>query len=83
MNRIHTGPEAEAGLVRTAPVTDLVARAANGEKRAWDALVERYSPLIWSICLGTGWATPTPTPWACVSGGSSCTGWMKFRILAR
>jgi RNA polymerase sigma factor (sigma-70 family) len=33
-------------------VTDLVARAGNGEKRAWDALVERYSPLIWSICLG-------------------------------
>jgi DNA-directed RNA polymerase specialized sigma24 family protein len=31
-------------------VTDLVARAGNGEKRAWDALVERYSPLIWSIC---------------------------------
>lgn len=52
MNRIHTGPEAEAGLVRTAPVTDLVARAADGEKQAWDALVERYSPLIWSICLG-------------------------------
>jgi hypothetical protein len=52
MNRIHTGLEAEAGLVRTAPVTDLVARAASGEKQAWDALVERYSPLIWSICLG-------------------------------
>jgi RNA polymerase sigma factor (sigma-70 family) len=31
-------------------VTDLVARAGNGEKQAWDALVERYSPLIWSIC---------------------------------
>ena len=22
----------------------------NGEKQAWEALVERYSPLIWSIC---------------------------------
>jgi len=32
------------------PVTDLVARAKNGDKRAWDALVERYAPLIWSIC---------------------------------
>ena len=32
------------------PVTDLVARAGNGDKQAWDALVERYSPLIWSIC---------------------------------
>ena len=32
------------------PVTDLVTRAKNGEKHAWDALVERYAPLIWSIC---------------------------------
>ena len=31
-------------------VTDLVMRARNGDKQAWDALVERYSPLIWSIC---------------------------------
>ena len=33
-------------------VIDLVARAGKGDKRAWDALVERYSPLIWSICRG-------------------------------
>jgi RNA polymerase sigma factor (sigma-70 family) len=32
------------------PVTDLVTRAANGDRQAWDALVERYAPLIWSIC---------------------------------
>ncbi len=31
-------------------VTDLVARAKDGDKQAWDALVERYAPLIWSIC---------------------------------
>ena len=31
-------------------VTDLVMGARNGEKQAWDALVERYAPLIWSIC---------------------------------
>ena len=31
-------------------VTDLVTRASNGDKQAWDALVERYAPLIWSIC---------------------------------
>jgi RNA polymerase sigma factor (sigma-70 family) len=31
-------------------VPGLVTRAANGEKQAWDALVERYAPLIWSIC---------------------------------
>jgi RNA polymerase sigma factor (sigma-70 family) len=31
-------------------VTDLVTRARNGDKRAWDEIVERYAPLIWSIC---------------------------------
>ena len=31
-------------------VADLVTRARNGDQQAWDALVERYSPLIWHIC---------------------------------
>jgi RNA polymerase sigma factor (sigma-70 family) len=31
-------------------VIDLVACARGGDTRAWDALVERYTPLIWSIC---------------------------------
>jgi DNA-directed RNA polymerase specialized sigma24 family protein len=31
-------------------VADLVTRARNGDRQAWDALVERYAPLIWSIC---------------------------------
>ena len=31
-------------------VTDLVTSAKNGDKQAWDAIVERYAPLIWSIC---------------------------------
>jgi RNA polymerase sigma factor (sigma-70 family) len=31
-------------------VTDLVTRARNGDKQAWDEIVERYAPLIWSIC---------------------------------
>jgi RNA polymerase sigma factor (sigma-70 family) len=31
-------------------VTALLRRARNGDKQAWDALVERYAPLIWSIC---------------------------------
>jgi RNA polymerase sigma factor (sigma-70 family) len=35
-------------------VTDLVTRARNGERQAWDALVERYAPLIWSICRRYG-----------------------------
>jgi len=42
---------AEAGpMRRNPPVTDLVIRAKNGDKQAWDALVERYAPLVWSIC---------------------------------
>ena len=36
------------------PVSDLVTRARNGEKQAWDAIVERYAPLIWSICRRHG-----------------------------
>jgi RNA polymerase sigma factor (sigma-70 family) len=32
------------------PVSDLVMRAAAGDKQAWDALVERHAPLVWSIC---------------------------------
>jgi RNA polymerase sigma factor (sigma-70 family) len=31
-------------------ITDLVTRAAHGDEKAWDALVERYAPLVWSIC---------------------------------
>ena len=32
------------------PVTGLVTRAIRGDQHAWDALVERYAPLVWSIC---------------------------------
>ena len=31
-------------------VIDLVGRARSGDSRAWDALVERYAPLVSSIC---------------------------------
>jgi RNA polymerase sigma factor (sigma-70 family) len=31
-------------------VIDLVTRARNGDRSAWDALVDRFSPLIWAIC---------------------------------
>jgi RNA polymerase sigma factor (sigma-70 family) len=31
-------------------VADLVTRARKGDQQAWDIIVERYSPLIWSIC---------------------------------
>jgi RNA polymerase sigma factor (sigma-70 family) len=36
------------------PVTDLVTRASNGDRQAWDGLVERYAPLIWSVCRRLG-----------------------------
>ena len=32
------------------PVAAVVMRARNGDQLAWDALVERYAPLIWSLC---------------------------------
>ena len=31
-------------------IAELMMRAENGEAQAWDALVERFAPLIWSIC---------------------------------
>jgi RNA polymerase sigma factor (sigma-70 family) len=31
-------------------LVQLMTRAAAGDKRAWDALVERFAPLIWSVC---------------------------------
>ena len=41
-----------AGLaVRDDPtVVALVIRAAGGDPTAWDEIVERYAPLVWSIC---------------------------------
>jgi RNA polymerase sigma factor (sigma-70 family) len=39
-----------ADPVRGDPLVALVMRASNGDERAWAALVERYAPLIWSIC---------------------------------
>jgi RNA polymerase sigma factor (sigma-70 family) len=41
----------EAGPIPSdATVTDLVIRAREGDQQAWDAIVERYAPLVWSIC---------------------------------
>jgi RNA polymerase sigma factor (sigma-70 family) len=31
-------------------VSALVARVCDGDQEAWNELVERYSPLVWSIC---------------------------------
>jgi len=33
---------------------DLLARAATGDQRAWDAIVNRYSGLVWSVCRSCG-----------------------------
>jgi RNA polymerase sigma factor (sigma-70 family) len=43
--RIDGGQAGNEALVR-----QLVARARSGDQRAWDGLVERFAPLIWSIC---------------------------------
>ena len=43
-------PPSPANSSADSSVGDLVARARDGDRQAWDALVERYAPLIWSIC---------------------------------
>ena len=42
--------------VQDRPVTGLVARARRGDQQAWDTLVERYAPSVWSICRRHGLA---------------------------
>jgi RNA polymerase sigma factor (sigma-70 family) len=32
-------------------VRALVARVRDGDQEAWNALIERYAPLVWSICV--------------------------------
>jgi hypothetical protein len=41
-------------------VTDLVTTARNGDKQAWDALVERYAPLVWSIRASSSFCPRLP-----------------------
>lgn len=50
--RAAVGPCVASNATRgdTTGVVDLVTRARNGDKQAWDAIVERYAPLIFSIC---------------------------------
>jgi RNA polymerase sigma factor (sigma-70 family) len=47
---LHQALAHDAGPTRDNPVLTLVMRARTGDERAWDALVERYAPLIWSLC---------------------------------
>lgn len=35
-------------------VVDLVVRARAGDQAAWDAIVDRYAPLVWSVCRRRG-----------------------------
>jgi RNA polymerase sigma factor (sigma-70 family) len=35
-------------------ITELIASARTGDERAWSALIERYAPLVWSICRQHG-----------------------------
>jgi RNA polymerase sigma factor (sigma-70 family) len=57
-------PHASSGRGEAPPardysaVADLVAGARNDDRQAWDALVERYAPLIWSICRRYGISGP-------------------------
>jgi hypothetical protein len=50
-----------------APVTDLVTRARGGDQQAWDAIVERYAPLVWSICRQYRLAEDPPLPYPQIS----------------
>jgi RNA polymerase sigma factor (sigma-70 family) len=51
-------PAAESGLTRQVAIAmrddptviTLVVRVREGDQQAWDELVERYAPLVWSIC---------------------------------
>ena len=51
-SRVHLSPTPTGGGSRRDDpvVIDLVTRAGQGDEQAWDALVERYAPLVWSIC---------------------------------
>jgi len=42
--------EGRTAMRDDSPVARLVAQARDGDKAAWDAIVDRYAPLIWSIC---------------------------------
>src|SRR6266702_1704123 len=46
------GPRQGRPVMRydSSSVAPLVARAAKGDQAAWNEIVERYAPMVWSIC---------------------------------
>jgi RNA polymerase sigma factor (sigma-70 family) len=46
------GPRDARPVIRddSSSVATLVARAASGDQAAWNEIVERYAPIVWSIC---------------------------------
>ena len=40
------------------PLPDLIERARHGDRAAWNEIVARFAPLVWSICLRMGLARP-------------------------
>ena len=49
-----SGPPAARQGCGSRDITDLIASARTGDERAWAALIERYAPLVWSICRKYG-----------------------------
>jgi RNA polymerase sigma factor (sigma-70 family) len=45
----HNGQQCEEGTLGTAELPTLVARCSRGEELAWDELVRRITPLIWTV----------------------------------
>jgi RNA polymerase sigma factor (sigma-70 family) len=39
-------------------VVELVERARDGDQSAWDQIIERYAPLVWSVCRRLGLSGP-------------------------
>jgi DNA-directed RNA polymerase specialized sigma24 family protein len=72
---------------------DLVTSAAAGSKQAWDALVDRHAPLVWSICrryrlgdaeagqVGQAVWTQLASQLGTIAGGAQLTGWLVARTV--
>ena len=50
----RAGARVETMIRNDLSVADLVNLAREGDKTAWDELVNRFAPLVWSVCLKFG-----------------------------